>query len=160
MKPWNLCAKSIMATIQLPQDFKEFLELLNAKQVEYLLVGGYAVGCHGYARATLDMDIWVDVSPQNSKKLVAVLKEFGFDVAGLSESRFLNPDRIIQMGREPVRIDIFTGLKGVSFEDCYTRKMVAQLDGILVNLIGLEDLKKAKKAAGRHQDLNDLEHLP
>jgi predicted nucleotidyltransferase len=133
---------------------------LNAKQVEYLLVGGYAVGYHGYPRSTLDIDVWVAVHSRNAGKLVEALREFGFTVPDLNESKFLNPDRIIQMGREPVRIEIFTGLKGVSFEECFGRKVVAQLDGTPVNLISLDDLKAAKRAAGRHQDLNDLEHLP
>ena len=146
--------------IPLPRDFKEFLALLNAKQVKYLLVGGYAVGFHGYPRTTLDIDIWVGVNRENAQKLVAALKEFGFNVPDLSESKFLNPDRIIQMGVEPMRIEIFTGLKGVSFDECFANKIVASWDGIQVSLISLNDLKEAKRAAGRHQDLNDLEHLP
>lgn len=146
--------------IPLPRDFKEFLALSNAKQVQYLLVGGYAVGFHGYPRTTLDINVWVGVNPENAQKFVATLKEFGFNVPDLSESKFLNPDRVIQMGVEPMRFEIFTGLKGVSFDKCYANKIAASLDGIQVSLISLNDLKQAKRAAGRHQDLNDLEHLP
>jgi hypothetical protein len=95
-----------MATIHLPPDFKEFLQLLNAHQVEYLLIGGYAVGYHGYPRATADMDIWIAMHPKNAEKVVVVLKEFGFDVPALSTELFLKANQIIRMGIPPVRIEI------------------------------------------------------
>jgi phage replication-related protein YjqB (UPF0714/DUF867 family) len=87
-----------MATIRLPPDFKEFLQLLNENQVEYLLVGGYAVGYHGYPRATVDMDIWIGRSPETAEKMVKVLHEFGFDVPNLSAALFLREDQIVRMG--------------------------------------------------------------
>jgi hypothetical protein len=149
-----------MATVHLPPDFKDFLRFLSAHQVEYLLVGGYAVGYHGYPRATADMDIWVAISPENAEKLVAVLKEFGFDVPELSTALFLQENQIIRMGVPPVRIEIITTASGVSFEDCYAGRVTDELDGIEVHLISLEHLKINKRASGRHKDLNDLEHLP
>ncbi|RME42620.1 MAG: hypothetical protein D6791_17310 [Chloroflexi bacterium] len=149
-----------MATVHLPPDFKDFLRLLNAHQVEYLLVGGYAVGYHGYPRATADMDIWVAINPENADRLVAVLKAFGFDVAELSADLFLQENQIIRMGVPPVRIEIITTASGVTFEDCYAQRVTDELDGIPVNLISLEHLKINKRASGRHKDLNDLEHLP
>lgn len=149
-----------MATIRLPLDFKEFLQLLNAHHVEYLLIGGYAVGYHGYPRATADMDVWVAIHPHNAEKLVTVLKEFGFDLPELSADLFLKDNQIIRMGVPPVKIEITTTISGVTFEECYTERVVDVLDGVEVNLIDLKHLKINKKASGRHKDLNDLENLP
>ena len=146
--------------IRLPPDFKEFLKLLNAHKVEYLLVGGYAVGYHGYARATADMDIWIAVSQANAARIVAVLKEFGFDPPELSPELFLKEWQIIRLGVPPVRIEIATTISGVNFSECYAQRVVDELDGVKVYLISLKHLKANKKAAGRHQDLADLENLP
>jgi len=149
-----------MATIHLPSDFKEFLKLLNAHQVEYLLIGGYAVGFHGYPRATVDMDIWIAMKPANSQRIVTVLKEFGFDLPELSPELFLKEWQIIRLGVPPVRIELATTLSGVNFNECYAERVVDILDGVKVNLISLKHLKINKKASGRHQDLADLENLP
>ncbi len=149
-----------MATIHLPLDFKEFLRLLNDQRVEYLLIGGYAVGYHGYPRATADMDIWVARNPSNSDKLLAVLKAFGFDNPALSPDLFLKENQIVRMGVPPVRIEITTGISGVDFEECYAKRVIDELDGVEVSLIDLEHLKINKKASGRHKDLADLENLP
>ncbi|MBC8394347.1 MAG: hypothetical protein H8E17_17480 [Deltaproteobacteria bacterium] len=149
-----------MATIRLPTDFKEFLQLLKKHEVKYLRVGGYAVGYHGYPRATLDMDVWVDRSPENARNLVVVLKEFGFDVADLKETLFTVENRVIRMGMPPIRIEILTGLSGVEFDVCYANRIVDTLDDIDINFIDLFHLKKNKRAAGRYRDLDDLENLP
>ena len=149
-----------MANINLPLDFKECLKLLNAHQVEYLLIGGYAVAYHGYPRATGDMDIWVAAHPENAKKVVAVLKEFGFDQPDLTPHLFEQKDRIIRMGVPPVRIEIATGISGVGFRDCYAARVVDVLDGVEIGIIDLLHLKINKKAAGRHKDLDDLDNLP
>jgi predicted nucleotidyltransferase len=149
-----------MATIHLPSDFKEFLKLLNAHKVEYLLIGGYAVGYHGYPRATADMDIWIAADTANADRMVAVLKEFGFDIPDLSPQLFLKEWQVIRLGVPPVRIEIATTVSGVSFAECYNQRVVDVLDGVKVNLISLNHLKLNKKAAGRYQDLADLENLP
>ncbi len=149
-----------MATIRLPRDFKEFLQFLNSKQVEYLLIGGYAVGYHGYPRPTGDIDIWIAVHPQNAKKLVTALKAFGFDVPELSEALFLKEEQIVRMGIPPLRIDITTKISGVDFDECFAQRIVDQLDGIEVSVISLKHLRANKKASGRLKDLNDLENLP
>lgn len=149
-----------MATIRLPPDFKDFLRLLNSHQVEYLLIGGYAVGYHGYPRATGDMDIWVAIHPQNAEKMVAALREFGFDLPELSVELFLKENQIIRMGVSPVKIDITTTISGVSFGECYKERVVDVLDGVQVNIISLKHLKANKKASGRLKDLADLENLP
>jgi len=149
-----------MAMIHLPPDFKEFLKLLNAHQVEYLLIGGYAVGYHGYPRATADMDIWIAMDPANARKIVAVLKEFGFNLPDLSPELFLKEWQVIRLGVPPVRIEIATTISGVNFRECYAEKVLGELDGEQVKLISLKHLKINKKASGRHQDLADLENLP
>ncbi len=149
-----------MATVNLPPDFKEFLKLLNAHQVEYLLIGGYAVAYHGYPRATADMDIWIGTHSQNTRKIVTVLKEFGFDLPELTAELFQREGQIIRMGVPPVRIEIATTISGVTFAECYASRVVDALDEVEVNLIDLAHLKINKKAAGRHKDLDDLENLP
>jgi len=146
--------------IELPQDFKEFLKLLNAENAEYLIVGGYAVGYHGYPRATNDMDIWVAVKPENAERLVAALQEFGFDASNLSAEIFLQENQIIRLGVPPMRIEILTGISGVAFDECYPQRVSELIDGIPVNIIDLQNLKLNKKASGRYKDLDDLENLP
>ena len=146
--------------INLPLDFKEFLKLLNEKGVKYLLIGGYAVGYHGYPRATGDMDVWIAIHPENAQKMVAVLKDFGFDNPELTPELFLQKNKIIRMGHPPMRLEISTGISGVEFEECYNSRVVDMLDGVEVNIIDLPHLKANKKAAGRLKDLADLENLP
>jgi len=146
--------------IQLPNDFKEFLKLLNAHQVEYLLIGGYAVGFYGYPRATADMDIWIAMNPTNADKIVTVLKKFGFNPSDLSPELFLKEQQIIRMGLPPVRIELATTISGVNFSECYAERIAGELGGVKVNLISLKHLKANKKASARHQDIADLEHLP
>ncbi len=149
-----------MATIQLPADFKEFLQLLNDHNVEYLLIGGYAVGYYGYPRATVDMDIWVAINPANAAQVVATLKTFGFDLPELNETLFLEENQVIRMGVPPMRLELLTSISGVEFETCFAERVVDEIDGVMVNLISLEHLKQNKLASGRYKDLNDLEHLP
>ncbi len=145
--------------IHLPQDFKELLQLLNSKRIEYLVIGGYAVALYGYPRATGDMDIWIAISKDNARKTVEVLKEFGFNVPELKEELFLEKEQNIRMGNPPLRVEILTSIDGVEFSKCYQNKKVVTIDEITINFISLEDLKKNKKASGRHKDLDDLEHL-
>jgi len=132
---------------------------LNLKQVEYLLVGGYAVGYYGYPRATADIDLWIAISEQNASRVVDALLEFGFSVNELVPELFLHKDRVIRIGVPPVRIEIITSASGVDFADCYSRRLNTEIDGISIPLINLSDLKKNKKAAGRPKDLADLDQL-
>ncbi len=145
--------------IHLPQDFKELLQLLNSKKIEYLVIGGYAVAFHGYPRATGDIDIWIAASKDNARKIVEALKEFGFNVPELNEELFLEKEKNIRMGNPPLRVEILTSIDGVKFSECYKNKKMVTIDDIKVNFISLKDLKKNKMASGRHKDLNDLEHL-
>ena len=149
-----------MEKIEFHPDFKDFLKLLNSCGVDYLLVGGYAVGLHGYPRATGDMDIWIALDASNSQKTAEVLIEFGIPDELITDTMFMEKDRVIRMGISPVRIEIITGASGVDFPDCYSRREVVEIEGVPVNFISLEDLRVNKKAAGRHKDLDDLEHLP
>ena len=146
--------------IELPSDFKEFLSLLNSNNVEYLLIGGYAVGYHGYPRATNDMDVWVAIHPDNAGRLVGVMDAFGFSVPELSADLFMQDRKVIRMGLPPMRIEILTGISGVTFDECYADRIIDMIDGVRVNLINLKHLKQNKQASGRHKDLSDLEHLP
>jgi hypothetical protein len=143
----------------LNKDFKEFLKLLNNNKVEYLLVGGYAVILHGYPRYTGDIDFWIHPTNSNAKKIIEVLNQFGFGSLGLTIDDFTKPDQIIQLGNEPFRIDLITSVEGVDFEECFSKRVVFNVDDIAIQTIDKEMLKKNKKAAGRHKDLDDYEHL-
>ena len=145
--------------IQLPHDFKELLQLLNSNKIEYLVVGGYAVAFHGRPRATGDIDIWIAISKDNAHRAVKALKEFGFDTPELTEKIFLEKDKNIRMGNEPLRIELLTSIDGVEFDECYQNKNKITIDNLEINFISLQDLKKNKKASGRYQDLADLENL-
>jgi hypothetical protein len=149
-----------MATTPLPQDFADFLKLLSSHGVEFLLIGGYAVGIHGYPRGTADLDVWVASTPANAQRIVDALREFGFGAPELNPSLFLDPNRVVRMGVPPLRIDILTTIAGVSFDDCFSRREVVTVGEIDVSVISLADLKANKQATGRSQDLADVEHLP
>jgi hypothetical protein len=145
---------------QLPDDFRDFLKLCNQKRVKYLLIGGYAVGCHGYPRATEDMDVWIELSPENAARALRAFRAFGYRDADLQEESFLEKGAIIRMGNPPVRLDVVNDISGVSFAECFAARKRVIIDGIRVNLISLHHLRRNKKAAGRLKDLSDLEHLP
>lgn len=144
---------------ELPGDFKEFLSLLKSHGVEYLLIGGYAVGYHGYPRATGDMDIWIAVSPENANRAVETVREFGFSTPDLAPGLFLREHGMVRMGNPPLRIEILTSISGVSFNECYARRIEDTLDGVEVSVISLADLQANKQASGRYKDLMDLELL-
>jgi len=148
-----------MGMTRLPPDFKDFLKLLKEHDVRYLLIGGYAVNYYGYIRATGDMDIWVAIHPDNAHKIVAVLKAFGFNHPDLNADLFLQENKILRMGVPPVRLEITTSISGVEFDECYQARVMDELDGVEVNLIDLENLKKNKKASGRPKDMADFKKL-
>jgi hypothetical protein len=140
-------------------DFKEFVELLNQHEVKYLVTGGYAVGVYGHPRYTGDLDFWVESSEENGKRLVQVFEDFGLKSFGLTVDNFVKPEQIIQIGYPPFRIDVLTSIDGVKFEEAYPNRKVIEVDNMPVTFIGLEDLKKNKKATGRGKDLDDLQNL-
>ncbi len=145
--------------IQLPTEFKEFLRSFNDHDVEYLLIGGYAVGYHGYPRATADIDVWVACKESNADRIVEALKTFGFDVPELTPALFLEEHRIVRMGRAPLRIEIMMSVDGVAFEACYRERIVDTIEGMEISVISLEHLKQNKRASGRLKDLADLDYL-
>jgi predicted nucleotidyltransferase len=145
--------------LPLPPDFKEFLLLLNSNQIDYLIVGGYAVSYHGYPRPTGDLDLWVGMLPGNAAKLVVALDQFGFGASGASEDLFLTPERIVRMGEPPVRIELLTSVSGVSFDVCHARRVSAVIDGVPVSVISRDDLIVNKTAAGRDRDKDDVRRL-
>lgn len=146
--------------IELPPDFKEFLRLLNCHHVDYLVIGGFAVGFHGYPRATSDIDIWISKSPENVIRVVAAIREFGFDTPNLTPELFLQQRKIVRMGHPPVRIEVMNEIDGVTFEDCRSGRVSTEFDGISVHIIGLSDLRRNKTASARPKDLDDLQQLP
>ena len=142
----------------LNSDFKEFAELLNARGVEYLVVGGYALAAHGHPRYTGDIDFWVSHEAGNIERLLAVLQDFGFGSLGLAAKDF-SADTVVQLGQPPRRIDLLTSIDGVVFADCWPRRETVNVDGVALHLIGREDFVANKQAAGRWQDLADLAAL-
>jgi hypothetical protein len=145
--------------MMLSKDFKEFIELLNAYEVRYLVVGGYAVAFHGHPRYTKDLDVWIELAPENADKVLKALDEFGFGSLDLKPGDFLESDQIIQLGYPPNRIDILTTLKGLNFEDCYNARENVEIQGLHIAFIDIEHLKKNKRATGRPQDLADAQNL-
>ena len=144
----------------LPRDFKDFLKLLNDHEVDYLLIGGYAVAYHGYPRSTYDMDIWIGISEANAEKMVRVMESFGFTGGDVSPDLFLSERCLIRMGVPPVRLEILTSVSGVGFAACYRNRILDVIDDVPVSIINLQDLRKNKAASGRHKDLDDLQRLP
>jgi len=157
---WNKSGWSITAgDTVLNKDFKQFIRSLNDNQVRYLVIGGYAVALHGHPRYTKDLDIWIERSQQNAERIVTALEQFGFGSLGLKVDDFLVPDQIIQLGNPPNRIDLLVTVSGVDFSDCFETRIQVDIDGVNVNFIDLDNLKRNKQASGRIQDLADLENL-
>lgn len=156
---WNSFDRSCMATIRLPTDFKEFLRLLNSVGVEYIVVGGYAVAFHGHPRSTGDLDIWIATSPENVARVRRALTDFGFSAELVASAPLHIGGKVIRMGRPPLRIELLTSVSGVAFDACYHRREAAVVDDVEVAFISRADLLANKRAAGRTQDLADLEAL-
>ena len=142
-------------------DFRDFIRSLNDSNVEYVLVGGYAVILHGYRRTTGDLDIWVNTTKENYLKLRKALLNFGLPTTDLSEQNFLDNDaiEIFTYGIAPVSIDIMKKVKGLNFEEVYSSSQLFIDQDLTVRFISYQQLVKAKKAAGRYKDLDDLEKL-
>jgi hypothetical protein len=140
-------------------DLREFIELLNSRGVEYVIVGAHSLAFHGRPRYTGDLDILVRPSPGNAEKIAAVLNEFGFAESGFKSSDFLEPEQLIQLGRAPNRIDLLTGITGVATNEFFTRKISTELSGLPVFILSKDLLIQNKRAVGRPQDLADLDAL-
>lgn len=142
-------------------DFLDFIKLLNKHSVEYMIVGGYAVGFYGYPRYTGDMDIWINTSEDNANKMLVVMKEFGVVIPGLTKEDFMRDTDLsgVNFGREPLRIDILSSIDGVKFYECYPNKLVTDFEGVAMNYISFNDLKKNKLSTGRGKDKVDVEEI-
>jgi hypothetical protein len=145
--------------IKLQNDFKELLGSLDANGVRYLLIGAFAVGFYGYPRSTNDLDIFIAKDLENARRLIECLTDFGFATSDLSTALFTKDKSLVQMGVEPVQIEIVNFISGVEFEEAYEDRIVRTIDKVNVSIISLRHLKINKKASGRHKDLDDLEKL-
>ena len=145
--------------MKLDKNLHEFIELLNSRGVDYLVVGGHAVAFHGHPRFTADIDFFVAVSATNADKVIQVLESFGFGDIGLNKEDFLEPNSIVQLGYPPNRIDIVTGIEAVTFREAWDRRVAGELDGLPVHFIDKDLLLKNKRAAGRPKDLADVNAL-
>lgn len=143
------------------EDFQDFIRCFNSHGVDYLLVGGYSVILHGYPRTTGDLDIWVRKSEENYRRIVKAFQAFGMGVFDMTLENFLyNPAiDVFTFGRPPVSIDLLTGVKGLAFEESFSRSTVRNVEGLEVRLIHIDDLRTAKEAANRSKDKDDLDHL-
>jgi Nucleotidyl transferase of unknown function (DUF2204) len=143
----------------LDSNFKEFIALLNANGVKYLVVGGFAVAFHGYPRYTKDIDFWIWADPENADRMLKTLSDFGFGMIGVSKEDFLDTENIIQLGHEPNRIDLITQLEGMPFEACYAVRQEAAFEGVQINFIDIDNLIKSKQISGSQKDLLDASEL-
>lgn len=139
--------------------FSEMLSALSAEGADHLVVGAYALAAHGHPRATGDIDIWVRPTPENAAKVMRALRRFGAPMAGLAERDLATPGAGFQVGVVPQRIDLLTSIDGVGFDEAWPRRETREVDGVRVPVIGREDLLRNKRAAGRAQDLADVESL-
>lgn len=142
-------------------DFADFVKALNRSGVRYMLVGGYAVIIHGYNRSTGDLDLWVEPTQANYRAVQTAFADFGMPLFDMTEDKFLRTADydVFSFGVPPVAIDLITHLKGLNFGDAYSRSSVYEFEDFAIRVIQYQDLLKAKQAAGRHRDLNDIEQL-
>ena len=145
--------------MKMEQDVREFIELLNARDVRYLVVGAYALAYHGRPRYTGDIDFFVQSSEHNSQLVAQIVEEFGFASLGIVAADLTSSDQVIQLGVEPNRIDLMTSISAVSFEEAWETREYGELDGLRLPFISRELLKRNKAAVGRKQDLADIDYL-
>ena len=145
--------------MEVEQDFKELLELLNEHEAEYVIVGAYALAFHGVPRYTGDIDILVRPSPDNANRVLCALGDLGFGSLGLKKGDFQKPDNVIQLGVPPVRIDILTSLTGVTWSEAYRGRVKGSYGDVPASFLGREEYIANKRALGRKKDLADLEAL-
>jgi hypothetical protein len=141
------------------QDFVDLLRAFVALDVRFLVVGAYALALHGRPRATGDLDVWVDATPENARRVVQALASFGAPVDQVSEADFSSPGIVLQLGVAPGRIDILTALTGLSFEEAWPGRVHEAVGDVAVNFIGRESFIKNKRAIGRARDLGDIDGM-
>lgn len=143
----------------LNEDYKEMLQLLLNNEVKFLVVGAYAMGAHGYPRATGDFDIWVEASEENSQKIYKSLCEFGAPLFNITEKTFTEKRIVFQIGVIPRRIDIITHIDGVNFEEAYETKELIEIENLQIPFISQENLIKNKQSTNREKDKIDARYL-
>jgi hypothetical protein len=137
--------------LELPEDFKELFESLNANNVRYLMIGGYAVGVYGYPRATNDIDIFLSDDGENLENFVNALEDFGLAGSDLKD--------VVELGVEPLKVQFMNFADGIAFDDAFEARNVIAVEDIFINTISKADLIKNKLASGRHKDLADIDQL-
>ena len=145
--------------MSLNADLREFIELLNSRGVDYVIVGAHSLAFHGRPRYTGDLDILVRPSSENATKLISLLRDFGFGQGDFADADFTLPEQMIQLGRAPNRIDLLTSISGVAIDDALNTKISADMEGLPVFVLSKELLIQNKRAVGRPQDLADLDAL-
>lgn len=140
-------------------DFRDLLAAFSAHGVEYLVVGAHALAAHGHVRATKDLDVWVRPRPDNARRVLAALREFGAPLHDLAEEDLSRPGLVFQIGVAPVRIDVITAIDGVEFDDAWPARLETSFGGVAVGVLSREHLIANKKATGRLQDRADVERL-
>ncbi len=145
--------------MEVQPDFRDLFKLFNAHKVKYMIVGGYALAFHGAPRYTGDIDFYVKPDSENAQRILSALNDFGFGGLGLTLEDFLKPDKVVQLGVHPVRIDIITSLTGVSWQDALDGRTDGKYGDIPVCYIGLKEFISNKRATGRKKDLADLEAI-
>ena len=146
-------------TLNLQKDLREFVELLNAHDVHFVIVGAFALAYHGHARYTSDIDLFIETSNENAERILRAVRDFGFDDIGLTQEDLTHKDQVVQLGVAPNRIDLLTVLNGVSFQDAWASREIGEIGDLKVPFISRALLKQNKLATGRSQDLVDAEHL-
>jgi hypothetical protein len=141
------------------RDFKELLELFNAHRVEYLIVGAYALAVHGSPRTTGDLDLWVNATPENAGRILRALEEFGVGGLDLSTADFVKPEHVVQLGVQPVRVDLVTAIDGVQWAEAWQGKLAGEYGSVPTHYLGRREFVANKRASGRQKDLADLEAL-
>lgn len=145
--------------MEVQQDFKDLFELFDAHNVEFMIVGGYALAFYGAPRYTGDMDVYVKPDAANASRIVSALDAFGFKSAGLTISDFDTPDKVVQLGVPPVRIDIMTSLTGVTWEEAFSGREPGKFGDMSVYYIGRKQFIANKRAISRKKDLADIEAI-
>ncbi len=141
------------------RDFFDMLSALSGEGVEYLVVGAYALAAHGLPRATGDLDVWVRPTTDNAERVLRALRSFGAPVLDLTRDDLLRPDTVFQIGVAPARIDLLTGVSGLTFDEAWPSRISVTLEGLPVPVIGFDELLRNKEASGRPQDLADAAWL-
>ena len=145
--------------MKLQKDLKEFIALLNSQKIDFVVVGAHAVAFHGFPRFTGDLDLFVRPAQENARKITQALVTFGFPVPKEFETTLIEPEKVIQLGRAPNRIDLLTSISAVTFDDAWQSSILTEVDGIPMRMLNLELLLKNKQASGRPKDLADIEEI-